>query len=91
MYLVLFAFAAAQTANLAGPTGSFLAADPAAAPICHHAKLEYAAGRDAPVRARPLTEEPAANLYLGVLRFDGRCETPVMIRENFGGSATKRR
>jgi len=35
-----------------------------------------------PAKVRPLTAEPPANLYLGVLRLEDGCDKPVVVREN---------
>jgi len=56
---------------------------PVAAPLgaeCRNAERHDAV---APKQARPglLAEEPAADLYLGVMRIEGGCDKPVKIRE----------
>ncbi|MEI9926400.1 MAG: hypothetical protein WDN44_00065 [Sphingomonas sp.] len=91
MLFALFLMAAPQSDALPdrAQTPRFTAAP--AAPICRNAKMVLTGRDDAPVRVRRLGEEPTANLYLGVLRYEGKCEKPVMIRQDIGGSADDQR
>ena len=49
-------------------------------PLCKYVNRIPAVQRGLAPRAHALGREPRANLYLGVLRYEGGCEKPVMIR-----------
>ena len=57
----------------------------ASSPNCPRTTSYYAWRRDKPVKPQKLTELPPANAYAAVLRHNGRCEDPVVIRYNLGG------
>ena len=53
---------------------------------CKQAGAHYYAYRDGkPLQPRKLTELPPANAYIAIVRNDGRCEIPVIVRYNMGG------
>ena len=43
----------------------------------------YRAGK--PLKPQKLTELPPANAYIAIVRNDGRCEVPVIVKYNMGG------
>jgi hypothetical protein len=57
--------------------------------ICQKARAEMA-GTPSAARAKKLNELPNANLVLGVLRHEGGCQKPVIVRYDIG-SAPKAR
>ena len=53
---------------------------------CKQAKAQYYAYRDGkPLKPHKLTELPLANAYIAIVRNDGVCEVPVIVRYNMGG------
>ena len=53
---------------------------------CKQASAHYYAYRDGkPLRPHKLIELPPANAYIAIVRNDGRCEIPVIVRYNMGG------
>lgn len=59
-------------------------------PLCKYVNRIPAVQRGAPIRPHSLGTEPRANLYLGVIHYEGGCEKPVMIRFGVGGSQGRR-
>ena len=55
------------------------------APDCPRTTSFYAYTPGDPVTPRKLTELPPANMYAAVLRHDGRCEIPVIVKYGVGG------
>jgi hypothetical protein len=53
---------------------------------CKQVGAHYYAYRDGKkVKPRKLTELPPANAYIAIVRNDGLCEVPVIVRYNLGG------
>ena len=64
------------------------AKDPALEAVakCKQTSAHYFAYRDGkPLKPHKLTELPPANAYVAIVRNDGRCEVPVIVRYNMGG------
>lgn len=59
-------------------------APPASSPNCPRATGYYAFDSSKPVKPQNLGELPPANAYAAVLRHDGRCEVPVVIKYGVG-------
>lgn len=57
---------------------------PLSAADCPKTTSYYAFDPSKPVKPRKLGELPPANAYAAVLRHDGRCEVPVIIRYGIG-------
>lgn len=55
------------------------------APDCPRTTHYYAYNPGEPVKPYKLGELPPANAYTAVLRHDGRCEVPLIIRYGVGG------
>lgn len=54
-------------------------------PNCPRTTSYYAFDSSQPVKPRKLGELPPANAYSAVLRREGRCEVPVVIKYGVGG------
>jgi hypothetical protein len=54
-------------------------------PDCPQTASHYAYRPGKPVAPRKLGELPPANMYAAVLRHDGRCEVPVIVKYGVGG------
>ncbi|MFM9829827.1 MAG: hypothetical protein ACKVOB_13985 [Sphingomonas sp.] len=52
-------------------------------PICQDAQL-HTAQSGVSVRPHRMTQEPNANEYLSVLRTEGGCTKPVVVRDDIG-------
>ena len=53
---------------------------------CKQTGAHYYAYREGePLKPKKLTELPPANAYIAIVRNDGRCEVPVIVRYNMGG------
>ena len=68
-------------ATLSGPTTHEVPRT-VAAPVkpCRRTAPQWA-NKDAPVAPRKLTQEPAAEAYLGVLHIAKGCETPIKVSD----------
>jgi hypothetical protein len=61
-------------------------AAPAALAKCKQVSAHYYAYRNGKaLQPHKLTELPPANAYIAIVRNDGRCEMPVIVRYNMGG------
>ena len=81
--LALSSTSASAAALLNAPA----AKDPALEAVakCKQASAHYYAYRDGKViKPHKLTELPPANAYVAIVRNDGRCEIPVIVRYNMG-------
>ena len=58
---------------------------PSSTPDCPQTTSYHAFDASRPVRPQKLGELPPANLYAAVLRHDGKCEIPMIIRYGVGG------
>lgn len=56
---------------------------PPPAPKCENAGV-HPAGRTAPARIRPLTEEPLAREEKAVVYSEGACVKPIVVRDQVG-------
>ena len=72
-------------AVVAGPTAwrSLPQQQPAA--DCPQTTSHHAFDPKQPLKPRKLAELPPANAYSAVLRHDGKCEVPVVIKYGVGG------
>jgi hypothetical protein len=62
------------------------AKDSVAITKCKQVSAHYYAYRDGkPLKPHKLTELPPANAYIAIVRNDGRCEVPVIVRYKMGG------
>lgn len=53
---------------------------------CKQVGAHYYAYRDGrPLKPHKLTELPPANAYIAIVRNDGHCDVPVIVRYNMGG------
>jgi hypothetical protein len=85
MRIAVLALALLPAAAIAQDHGAAPAPAPLAAKKqCENARAQWAAPAQAPVRARPLNQEPLADQYRPVLRLVGGCDMPVKIREDIG-------
>ena len=53
-------------------------------PDCPRTTSYYAYTPGEPIEPRKLAELPPANMYAAVLRHDGRCEIPVIVKYGVG-------
>jgi len=58
---------------------------------CRNAETHRADSAPKAVKPRALAQEPAANLYLGVVRLEDGCDKPVQIRDAIGDDAGDQR
>jgi hypothetical protein len=89
MRFVVLAFALLPAAAIAGENDiakvrSHLALPEKPVSACQNARADLAVQRDEPIRIRNLGQEPRAGQYLGVLRMEDGCDTPVKIAEGVG-------
>lgn len=54
-------------------------------PDCPQATSYHAFDPDKPIKPHKLGQLPPANLYAAVLRHDGKCEVPMIIKYGVGG------
>ncbi len=84
MRIIVLALALLPAAAMASDGDKTAATAPAAHPQCQNAKAQLVKNPAPSVRPRTLEQQPMANQYLGVLRIENGCDTPVMIREDVG-------
>jgi hypothetical protein len=62
-----------------------------ATPVCHRIAVEHAKSvlrpADSPNGARQLGELPPGGLHLTVVRTDGGCIVPTLVKDGYGGPA----